>query len=188
MEQKAINFNGTSYSEDTRGNKSAKNGAEYTEEGIYIISVQHDYNNSRTTDKTIFVGSSPIIKALSRNNITINDINNLLAQGYKIDNDGGLVSNTGDELETEEEETPSEIEEPVSTDNTVDETPEPIVKEETKTAKTINPLPIGVAVIVALVGVIAFIVKSRKRKSLMADVSDEEQETDIQEDDSKEEE
>lgn len=188
VEQKAINFNGTSYSEDTRGNKSAKNGAEYTEEGIYIISVQHDYNNSRTTDKTIFVGSSPIIKALSRNNITINDINNLLAQGYKIDNDGGLVSNTGDELETEEEETPSEIEETVSTDNTVDETPEPIVKEETQTAKTINPLPIGAAAIVALVGVIAFIVKSRKRKSLMADVSDEEQETDIQEDDSKEEE
>ncbi len=179
VEQKAVVFNGTSYSEDTRGNKSAKDGSEYTDEGIYVISVMHDYNNSRTTDKTIYVGSSPIIKALSRNNINISDINNLLAQGYTINNEGGLVSSTGvDETAEAEEEVVQEeniVEEevePTETESSVD------VSKETndssapadKTTKPVLMYIMPVAVILVVFGFVVYRnVLKRKNNSKKAD-------------------
>lgn len=166
VEQKTIHFNGTSYSEDTRGNKSAKNGSEYTEEGIYEISVQHDYNNSRTTDKTIFVGSSPIIKALSKNNITIADINNFLAQGYKIDNEGSLVSNTGEELDTEELVEDEVAVEETRIDETVVETPSqdvPNDKEETSKnlSKSSNRIITIIIILIVAGGILGYLRKKQ---------------------------
>ena len=176
VEHKTINFNGTSYSADTRGNKVGKNGSEYTEEGIYIISVNHDYNNSSTTEKTIFVGNSPIIKALSRNNISIDDINNLLAQGYKIDNEGALVSNIvdaqdADDIEDEKEEMSEERVEGVN-DDIVEETTAPIVEEETPNAKRSVSTPIWAVGVVTLLGIFFFSAKGLKKKISVAEKSD----------------
>ncbi|WP_022754246.1 hypothetical protein [Butyrivibrio fibrisolvens] len=202
VEYKAINFNGTSYSEDTRGNKSAKNGSQYVDEGIYIISVQHDYNNSRTTDKTIYVGSSPIIRALSLNNITIADVNNLLAQGYTIGDDGTLITKTAQEQDakeagaTEENSDEAIVEEPTeatttastnttaTTNATVEETPEPIVKEEASTDTPSSKIPIIAVILVVIAGASAFIIKGRKKIT----PNFEDPESDKQESEDKEEE
>ena len=172
VEQKAIHFNGTSYSVDTRGNKSAKNGSEYTEEGIYEISIQHDYNNNRTTEKTIFVGSSPIIKALSKNNITIADINNFLAQGYKIDNEGSLVSNTGEELETGDIESTEDIVEADITSSVIEapateeesQKVDNAVSEETTSIKSSGPSIMIISIIVLIAaGLIFVFIRKNKR-------------------------
>ena len=175
VEQKVINFNGTSYSADTRGNKSAKNGSEYADEGIYIISVKHDYSNSPTTDKTIFVGNSPIIKALSRNNISIEDINNLIAQGYKIDNDGALVSNTvetqdAEDIEGEKEELSEEVVDTVN-DDLIEETAPSIVKENPPSEKRTVSTPICAAGIVVFIGIVFFLVKGIKKKAAVTEKS-----------------
>jgi len=179
VEHKTINFNGTSYSADTRGNKVGKNGSEYTDEGIYTISVWREYNDSSSTDKTIFVGNSPIIKALSRNNISIEDINNLIAQGYKIDNEGALVSNTIEKPEAEDneeasEETSKEVAETVN-DDTIEETSAPIVKKETPDASKTVLIPIATVGIVVLAGIGFFWVKGLKKKASVTEKSNHEE-------------
>ncbi|SDX00545.1 hypothetical protein SAMN05216391_13120 [Lachnospiraceae bacterium KHCPX20] len=178
VEQKAVVFNGTSYSEDTRGNKSAKDESVYTDEGIYVISVMHDYNNSRTTDKTIYVGSSPIIKALSRNNINISDINNLLAQGYTINNEGGLVSSAGvdETAEAEVEVEPTETEASVDVSKETNDSSAPA----DKTTKPVLMYILPVAVILVVFGFVVYRnVLKRKNNSKKADekqVSDNKEE------------
>ena len=47
---------------DTRFNKSAKDGNEYTDEGIYTITVSNKYTG-QTTVKTIYVGNEDVMKA-----------------------------------------------------------------------------------------------------------------------------
>ena len=160
VEYQAIEFNGTSYVADTRENKVATNGREYTKDGIYIITVENKTKNSRTTEKTLYVGNSPIIRALSKNNISINDINELLRQGYTINEEGGLVSNLREEPEDIEEEvrdTEEATEEAIEQTHIVSEEPDkaetesPESKIEEKASKPIAPIVVvGVCIILVL--------------------------------------
>lgn len=76
--------------EDTRFNGPAKDGAEYTEDGIYTITVQNQYTNQFTTKK-IYVGTNKILKAYMTTGLSIAEINNLVANGATI-SDEGLIS------------------------------------------------------------------------------------------------
>ena len=58
--------------EDTRFNGPAKDGAEYTDEGIYTITVSNLYTGS-TTVKKIFVGSSEALQNYRHKGITLGD-------------------------------------------------------------------------------------------------------------------
>ena len=58
--------------EDTRFNGPAKDGAEYTDEGIYTITVSNLYTGS-TTVKRIFVGSSEALQKYRLKGIAIED-------------------------------------------------------------------------------------------------------------------
>ncbi|QFJ53388.1 hypothetical protein [Pseudobutyrivibrio xylanivorans] len=176
VEHKAINFNGTSYSEDTKGNKPAKDGSEYKDEGIYIISVEHDYDSNRKTDKTIYVGDSPIIKALSKNNLSVNDVNNLLAQGYKLKDDGSLVSKSGEAVTEDENiedanDTTEVVDNSSSTEiaKNVTEKSEPD-KSDGSSGSSVNSTKqesspigyIGIAVVIVVGGF--WVLKNRKKK------------------------
>ena len=72
---------------DTRFNGAAKDGAEYTDEGIYTIIVRNEYTNA-TTEKKIYVGTNNILKAHVTTGLSIPEINNLVAEGATISNDG----------------------------------------------------------------------------------------------------
>lgn len=105
--------------EDTRFNRSAKDGAEFTDEGIYTITVKNAYNDEMT-EKRIYVGTNNILRAYINNpNLTIPEINNLIANGATIAEDGTISisslsetdpsssnvpdgSNTTDELENKQ--------------------------------------------------------------------------------------
>ena len=176
VEYQAVTFNGTSYVADTRENKVATNGGEYTKEGIYIISVENKTKNSRTTEKTIYVGTAPIIKALSKNNITIDDVNELIRQGYTIDEDGGLVSKTNEVVEEENEETDSAAEESsnvekateATTSAAVEKTSGPEIEEPKPTEESDAGLPVVVYVLIAtcmavILGVIIWKNTSKKK-------------------------
>ncbi len=174
VEYQAIEFNGTSYVADTRENKVATNGREYTKEGIYIISVENKENSKRTTEKTLYVGTSPIIRALSKNNISIDDVNELLRQDYTINEEGGLVSkkveepekviedNAAEEVSAEESSEEATIIAAEETSKPKIEAPEPSIDEST--SKTVIPIVIIGATIAAILGVVLIANKSSKKK------------------------
>lgn len=95
--------------EDTRFNGPAKDGAKYTDEGIYTITVQNEYTNQHT-DKKIYVGTNSVLRAHMITELPISEINLLLAQGATISDDGTI------QLASSEPpvKTPSETEPPVS--------------------------------------------------------------------------
>ena len=96
--------------EDTRFNRSAKDGAEFTDEGIYTITVKNKYNGETTT-KRIYVGTNSILRAHMVEGLSIPEINNLLAQGATI-NDGGFIQLAVSTPTEEPTAAPEEIEEP----------------------------------------------------------------------------
>lgn len=166
--------------EDTRFNKSAKDGAEFTDEGIYTITVKNKYNGETTT-KRIYVGTNSILRAHMVEGLSIPEINNLLAQGATINDDGFIQLAVSTPIEEPTEE-PIEVEEStqestttlaasdvpanneVSTDSAVDEPEE-----------NIFPLLvfIGIAACVLIVIGVTSVKKKKRSGDIMAEHSEE---------------
>ncbi len=75
--------------EDTRFNGPARDGAEYTEEGIYTITVHNQYTNQLTVKK-IYVGTNDVLRAHMTTGLSIPEINELIEQGATIAEDGTI--------------------------------------------------------------------------------------------------
>ena len=75
---------------DTRFNRPAADGEEYTEEGIYTITVSNRYTNEKTT-KRIYVGTNSVLQAYMTTGLPIKEITEMLAHGAQIHNDGTIV-------------------------------------------------------------------------------------------------
>ncbi len=75
--------------EDTRFNGPAKDGAEYTDEGIYTITVRNEYTGQSTTKK-IYVGTNSILRAHMATGLSIPEINGLVADGAIILENGTI--------------------------------------------------------------------------------------------------
>ena len=75
--------------EDTRFNGRAKEGVEYTDEGIYTITVYNEYTNESTIKK-IYVGTNSILRAHMTTGLSILEINSLVEQGATISEDGTI--------------------------------------------------------------------------------------------------
>jgi len=75
--------------EDTRFNASAKDGEEYTEEGIYTITASNEYTGQVTTKK-IYVGTNKILQAHMITGLSIQEINTLVEEGATISDDGTI--------------------------------------------------------------------------------------------------
>ena len=75
--------------EDTRFNGPAKDGAEYKDEGIYTITVSNQYTG-QLTEKKIYVGTNNVLRAYMTTGLSIPEINDLVAQGATINNDGTI--------------------------------------------------------------------------------------------------
>ena len=81
----------TSYVEDVRYNRPAKDGDSYTDEGIYTFTVRNLYTGESTVKK-IYVGDADYIKALSLNDISVAELNERIAAGATIEDNGTIVS------------------------------------------------------------------------------------------------
>ena len=75
--------------EDTRFNGPAKDGAEYTDEGIYTITVSNEYTGQLTTKK-IYVGTNNILRAHMATGLSIPEINTFVEEGATISDDGTI--------------------------------------------------------------------------------------------------
>lgn len=90
-------------SEDIRFNAPAKDGAVFTDEGIYTITVTNEYTE-QTTVKKIYVGTNKLLWAHVTTGLAVSEIKNLVAEGAVINEDGTInLPNTVTEgAETEE--------------------------------------------------------------------------------------
>lgn len=154
------------YVEDVRFNRPAKDGDEYTDEGIYTFSVKNLFTDESTT-KTIYVGSTDYMRALSVNKLTVAELNAQVEQGASIDEAGKLVMPTPTVEETPEPE-PAEEVEPEKPEQSVSETPVPEeTAEEDSTSDSESSgspvIPVAVGG-VAAVGIVAAVLSKKKKK------------------------
>lgn len=76
--------------EDTRFNGPAKDGAQYTEEGVYTITARNEYTD-QVTVKKIYVGDNNILRAHVSSGLPISEINKLIKQGAQITETGLIL-------------------------------------------------------------------------------------------------
>lgn len=149
--------------EDTRFNRTAKDGDQYTDEGIYTITVSNRYTKQETT-KVIYVGSNPTLKAVVMNGLTYDEIQTLISEGASINEDGTIVrpmkeeenNNSRDNSNTSSSETTS--------------TPADKNEQAEKKDFPIIPIAAGVGVVAAAV----IIATTRKKKIKESNVIDTE--------------
>lgn len=83
--------------EDTRFNGAATDGEIFTDDGIYTVKAYNRYDDKlEPAVKTIYVGNNNILTAYTKhlgtsNEYTIQEINNLIKDGYKINDDGDII-------------------------------------------------------------------------------------------------
>ena len=90
VKKEVLADNGNELVSDTRFNKPAKDGEEFTDEGVYTFTVTNRYTGQNTTKK-IYVGTDPVLKAHATTGESVSDINALLDGGATIREDGTIV-------------------------------------------------------------------------------------------------
>lgn len=123
--------------EDVRFNGPARDGDMYTEDGVYTVTASNEYTG-QTTEKVIYVGDDPVLKAYAVTGLPIQEINQRIASGETIDDDGRLVS------------APAHIDQDTAS--------------ESETPRSLTSIA-GVALAIAIVVVLGVVPMHRKRKA-----------------------
>ena len=92
IKKQILNNGATGLVEDTRFNKPASDGEEFTEEGVYIITAHNKYTD-QTTEKKIYVGDNDLLKAYVTTNLELMEIQSQLDKGATVDEFGKIVYN-----------------------------------------------------------------------------------------------
>ena len=150
--------------EDTRFNGPAKDGAEYTDDGIYTITVSNDYTNQFTVKK-IYVGTNNILRAYMTTGLSIPEINHLVAEGATIMDDG-TIKLAEKVIEPEESTNSSQTTESASeptnaeTENAVEVMS---VSDSTNVEKTTFPIIMIIVGAVVMTGIIIAVLIIKKK-------------------------
>lgn len=148
---------------DTKFNGAGKEGRLYTDEGIYTIKATNEYTGA-TTEKKVYVGDSDVLKAYMKTGLSISVINEKVAAGAYIEEDGTIVE---PELETESEteviNENTEIQESVMDSSTVESEKTIQNKKDKINDKTMNPMAILVVCLVVCIGITVPIMKKNKK-------------------------
>ena len=160
--------------EDVRFNKPAKDGEQYTDEGIYTITVSNLYTN-QTTTKVIYVGTDDVLKAHVVTGLSINDIEYQLSMGATVAADGTLIPAPEQTLPPVEETAPAEDTEPREENDNKDDViipPENENGEETKELK-LWPFAAGGVLMTVVIVVVLFVIKRKKRFAISESIDEE---------------
>lgn len=153
--------------EDTRSNGPARDGAEYTDEGIYTITVTNEYTGQFTVKK-IYVGTNKVLRAHMATGLSITEINNLVAQGATISDDGTIKLGTSIPTASESEEFEGTTEVTAESEGSSEEVAGSSENEKPTKAFSVIPI-IGVVVVCVLIGVVLMVKTKAKRKSTVVD-------------------
>ena len=125
LKRSTLNAGSDGLIEDTRFNRPARDGSEYTDEGVYTITVRNRYTGSETV-KTIYVGTDTILKAHAKTGLPLSQIRTMVDTGATIADDGSLIPAEASSSESEINEPldpASEESKPADQDNTDAEEP-----------------------------------------------------------------
>ena len=75
---------------DVRSNAPAEDGAEFTKEGVYTVTATNP-TTEQTTEKIIYVGDDPELKAYAVTGYSLKQIRNMVKQGAEIADDGTIA-------------------------------------------------------------------------------------------------
>lgn len=130
--------------EDVRFNKPASDGEEFTDEGLYVITVKNIYTG-RETEKNIYVGSNPVLKAYVTTGKDIKYIKNVVADGAVIEDDGTITLATNEVIEEDESE-----------DEEIEESPQEVtIEQDTEREEVIESYTMdGIAIPIIIVAVV----------------------------------
>lgn len=81
--------------EDVRFNRPARDGDQYTDEGIYTITVSNRYTGQQTT-KQIYVGTNKILMAHMVTGLSVEEVRDQTAKGAQIAEDGTIIGMVND--------------------------------------------------------------------------------------------
>jgi hypothetical protein len=163
--KQVLNAGKDGLTEDTRFNKPAKDGEEFTEEGIYTITVTNPYTN-RSTEKIIYVGSDSVLQAYVTNqSYTISEINGLLENGAIINDDGTIIMPiTTENVTVNESLTQTVVKTEENSETEISAITKSIESNDTlKKNNYIIPVLTGIGIIVVLVAVIFVLIKKTRR-------------------------
>ncbi len=151
--------------EDTRFNTAAKEGKQYSDEGIYTITVKNKYTGLTTTKK-IYVGTNRILLAYMNSNYSIKEIQQMVDHGAIIYEDGTIVTLDGTKTNEPVPDTETNL---VPLTNPIEISPEKSDEENLDRATTIqseergNDLTLTIVAISVVAIVIVVIGISKKR-------------------------
>lgn len=149
--------------EDTRFNGPARDGAEYTDEGIYTITVTNEYTGQFTVKK-IYVGTNKVLRAYMTTGLSIPEINNLVDQGATIADDGTIQLEAV--IQTTPETNKDEDSKEVSTDVPSEDIEVPSEKKEASAVFTLLPI-IGMFAIFIIISICVVAKKKSKHESVV---------------------
>lgn len=149
--------------EDTRFNGPAKDGAEYKDEGIYTITVSNQYTGQLTVKK-IYVGTNNVLRAYMATGLSIPEINELVAQGATINNDGTiqLVARTIDPVPDAVQPTIEDTEEAEDVSNDTPDDPVNVPVDDVQTLS--KPIVIAICCAVVLAGIVIGVIVAKRKK------------------------
>lgn len=90
IKKEILNEGATGLAEDVRFNRPAKDGEQYTDEGIYTITASNKYTGQLTTKK-IYVGDDDVLKAVVATGLNVSDVQKYLSEGATIGKDGTIT-------------------------------------------------------------------------------------------------
>jgi len=179
VKKEIVKSNAGTYVTDERFNRPAKDGETYSDEGIYTFTVKNLYTDSEPTIKVVYVGDSPVLRALASGQ-SLEGINNQILQGAELQDDGTLL------MPEVEEDIPEEtvpVVEPI-VENTEERTeddgqPDKVISTESPNLEDVenvgnvempesvsdknsSVIIIGAIVVVMIIG-IAVLLRSKKR-------------------------
>ncbi len=152
---------------DERFNRPAKDGETYVDEGIYVFTVKNLYTDSAPTEKTIYVGTNPVIRAMA-SGLSLEEINDQIAQGAELQNDGSLIFPVIEETEEvmediKESEVSKEV---IVVDNQVTDEKETLLIDELENddnGESNNIIQVVVVLSIVVVVVIAVLLSLKKK-------------------------
>jgi hypothetical protein len=139
---------------DTQFNTFASEGVEYTAEGIYTI-IAINRSSEQLSSMRIGVGANPILKAHIKTGYSVREINEQIALGAQITDDGEIISPALQSTETVSQ--PDE-----SSNNNYADSSEEETLSNNKDRDFVIPVLIGVAL--ALIAGIIFVLSYHKRR------------------------
>jgi len=143
---------------DTKFNGAAKEGRMYTDEGVYTIKATNRYT-SATTEKKIYVGNTDVLKAHVVTGLSVAEINEKIAAGAYIDEEGNIITPSAQQEIVEElnETGSNESSEEYEVNEVVDSESIDDIEEVSEQPENVeaNKNNTGIIVFIVIVGIIA---------------------------------